>query len=753
MQRCTHRQFARSLFALFAFMVAGGTFATRLSGQDPVAIEREVQQLFELRCVECHGRDLPANKRKGNKQMFLDARSARAELELLKVLVVGNPADSTLVQKVVENSEDHRMPPKGDRLSETQVALLRQWIAGNAPGAVNGPPTTALKRGDLFKSVYEDLQSASSDDRPHLRYLSLHNLRNAGDEPAALQAYRAGVSKALNSLSTEAQISVPAALGPDRVLLRLDLRAYGWDKDKWDLLAAAYPYDIEPTVLTRVEKETRQMTGTVVPIIRADWFVFAATQPPFYEKLLTAPGYPGGLPNSDARLEQQLGIHTLENIRNGRVQRAAFTDSGVSESNRMIERHGLARGGYYWKSYDFANERGSGDLVRNPLGPLGAGFRAAFQHDGGEIIWSLPNGLQGYLLSNAKGNVVARAPTGIVKDPLGPQGAVINGISCMHCHSAGMRQPKGAEANVGSTHTRARRALDPTDQRIFDRLYQDASSIARLVNEDGDRFKVAARRAGVTEATWFTQEEEPVFRLYARFRAEITARTLAAELDMDPAEVASRLRDYDGAGDAQMNSLLQRLPKGIKRQNFIEDFAALSLVFERGRARSFRPVIFEEFRETTGPEALAAETGAQASQENLRALAEQKARAAEAAKQRAAELELNRLAAEKAKQAEAQARAEADAKRLADSRAAFLERVRIDSEARENFRRTGVLQPTVRTFAPPNLPLRESNAFVPRSSGTSSAFSLPVEPDDPVEASRQRLLNRYRQQQLRNFQR
>ena len=573
-----------------------------LRAQSAVFVEKQVQLLFEQRCAECHGRDLPAGKRKGNKQMFLDTQSTLAELDKVKTLVLGNPADSSLIQKVIEPSEDDRMPPKGARLNTEQIDLLRQWIAGNTPSTADGPtPSAAIKRADLFRAAFADLQDAPANSRRYFRYLTLHNLRNAGDSTASFAAYRAAVSKTLNSLSTEPRIAVPVALGTDQVLLRFDLRDFGWDSAKWDLLASAYPYEIEPALPTKTERDTRQATGTVLPIIRADWFVFATTQPPFYEQLLAAPGQ-SSLPNSDTKLEQQLGIQVLQNIRAGRVLRAAFTDSGVSDSNRMIERHALAGGGYYWKSYDFASERGTGDLIRNPLGPPETNFRRAFQHDGGEIIWSLPNGLQGYLLSTAKGEVIPRGPTGIVKDPEGPQGAVLNGVSCMRCHSAGMRQTKGGEANVASTHLQARGALDEVEQRLFDRLYADAGALTRLLNDDGARFKAAARRAGVTEEIWFTQAEEPVSRLYNRFKADITARTLASELDLDPADVQRQLREYEGAGDAQMNSLLQRLPKGIKRQNFIADFALLSRVFNLGKASDFLPITFEEFRETTRSE-------------------------------------------------------------------------------------------------------------------------------------------------------
>ncbi len=590
----------RPLFFLCGLLTFAAVCTPGLAAQDAAGLERQVQQLFEQRCSECHGRDLPATKRKGNRQMFFDARSNRAELDRAKALVLGNPADSAIIQKVLETSEDDRMPPKGARLTPAQVALLRQWIAGGAADAAGGPPpATAIKRGDLFKAVLADLEGAAAGSRRHLRYLTLHNLRNAGDGPDALRAYRVAVSKTLNSLSSEPRIVVPVALDPERVLLRFDVRDYGWDAAKWDLLAVAYPYVIESGVLTRVERDIRQLTGTVVPIIRADWFVFGATQPPLYEQLLATAGQPGGLPDGDAKLEQQLGIDVLQNIRSGRVQRAAFTDSGVSDSNRMIERHALPQQGYYWKSYDFANERGAGDLVRNPLGPPETGYNRAFRHDGGEIIWSLPNGLQGYLLATASGTVIPRGPTGIVKDPAGPQGAVVNGFSCMRCHAAGMRPPKGGEVNIASTHSRTRGGLEEAEQLLFDRSYRNASEIARLLADDGERFKAASRQAGVTEASWFTPDDEPVFRLYSRFRADITARTLASELDMDPADVEARLKEYDGAGDPQMNSLIQRLPKGTKRQNFIADFALLSQAFERGTPRAFRPLLFEEFRETT----------------------------------------------------------------------------------------------------------------------------------------------------------
>ena len=66
--------------------------------------------------------------------------------------------------------------------------------------------------------------------------------------------------------------------------------------------------------------------------MRADWFAYAASQPPLYDDLMR-------LPNSFAELAREQGVNVEANIRNFVAQRAGFQRSGVSQNNRMIERH------------------------------------------------------------------------------------------------------------------------------------------------------------------------------------------------------------------------------------------------------------------------------------------------------------------------------------------------------------------------------------------------------------------------------
>src|SRR5438270_690504 len=125
---------------------------------------------------------------------------------------------------------------------------------------------------------------------------------------------------------------------------------------------------------------------------------------------------------------------------------ARSATSGVSSQNRLVDRH-PALYGAYWKSYDFKHNEGKGNLFRFPLGPAFGDNpfpNQAFEHAGGEIIFNLPNGLQGYLLVDAKGRRIDVGPADVVADSLRTSGTteVANGLSCMACHDQGMRKFK-----------------------------------------------------------------------------------------------------------------------------------------------------------------------------------------------------------------------------------------------------------------------------------------------------------------------
>ena len=187
--------------------------------------------------------------------------------------------------------------------------------------------------------------------------------------------------------------------------------------------------------------------------MRADWFLANSSRPAIYHALLN-------LPKHIRELEHRLGINVDENILRNNVARAAFDRgaSGVSANNRMVERHDLPQGGYYWKSYDFAGSFGLQSLRDFPHGPeeihLPLGLKA-FRHDGGEMIFSLPNGLQGYYLSDNKGNRIDEGPEKIVSYQQRPKDkapTIINGRSCIDCHADGILDQTGQHARTYQNH-------------------------------------------------------------------------------------------------------------------------------------------------------------------------------------------------------------------------------------------------------------------------------------------------------------
>ncbi|MEZ5387537.1 MAG: DUF1553 domain-containing protein [Prosthecobacter sp.] len=89
---------------------------------------RDVQPVFEARCLECHN----PNKIKG--KLLMDSAEA-----LLKGgdagpgFVAGKPDESEIFKRVVLPADhDDIMPPKGDPLSAKEVDVLKRWIADGA---------------------------------------------------------------------------------------------------------------------------------------------------------------------------------------------------------------------------------------------------------------------------------------------------------------------------------------------------------------------------------------------------------------------------------------------------------------------------------------------------------------------------------------------------------------------------------------------------------------------------------------------
>ena len=586
-----------------------------------------VLAIFEKKCAECHKED--------------ETPTLHAGINLASLLTSQDDVKGIVDRIGREDEAKGRMPKSkgkaGDPgyvapLSKEEVDELKAWATGQtkpaATAAVAETPTppkvdttkpsvpvepkiTSPAAGSTpipvtrnfiplreeVKMIAGDMAKQDAAVQPTTRYLTLtnlYNLRDAKGQPTEsddqLEIYRAALGKLLNSISRAGRIVVPTAVDSAKTIYRIDLRDYALTPADWeDHIVKGYPYALRG-IDSRSEDDISKYSHSASAYVRADWFAFAASQPPLYHDLLK-------LPKTEQDLEKQQGVDTVANLQKGRALRAGFRQSGVSQGARLLERHESVNG-MYWKSYDFTPlVRLEGhDLFRSPLGPVGAGLTKnkdrEFKHDGGEIIFSLPNGLHGYVLATSDGKRLDRAPTEIVQDRKRRDGAIINGISCMACHDQGMKytldQPLDKFVDeIGAVALKA--GLDRDETRAVQELYTTPEKLHAAVLADEAKYKTALSQA----TPGYVQAFDPVGRLYNHFKEEIRLETLAAEFGEQDATFLQRLKD---TRNADMEIIASQLEAGLgfPRASWLDQFQVIARALGY-RVVDYTPIPYAEF--------------------------------------------------------------------------------------------------------------------------------------------------------------
>ena len=513
-------------------------------------LAEKARAVLETNCYRCHGQE-GANEGGFNFVLNLE-KLART------VVKPGKPAASLLYKRLSATDEDV-MPPEGEkpRPSAADIALVRSWIEAGAPAPTLAKPREFITHDSVVKMILADVRQVSERSRRFQRYFTLTHLYNAGVSEDELQTFRNAFTKLVNSLSWNTSLLLPQAIDATRTVFRVDIRQLNWSNEIWEQIEAANPYFLALT--TPDALGCNDLTQSKMPYVRIDWFVFAASKPPLYHSVLAVPG-------TDRELEQMLRVNVAANIEQEQAIRAAFNRSGVSQHNRLIEWHKSPYGSY-WKSYDFGGSTGRQNLFEHPLGPGSAGD--AFRHDGGEIIFTLPNGLQGYMLVDGSGKRIDHGPTSIVSDPKQLDRTVTNGVSCMSCHYTGII----AKTDEVGAAVRANPKPFKNSADIL-ALYRDPKELGAVFDEDGKRFAGALGKIGISS---LSRSGEPVSAMALRFQQELDLRMVACELGLTTEEFERRLDSADTTARALAPL---RIPGGtIKRESFVAVFAEAVVEF------------------------------------------------------------------------------------------------------------------------------------------------------------------------------
>ena len=549
------RQYLITFIGLLMFIVGSqNVYPQQQIAQDAYAI-------FEQSCFICHG---PTGS---FKETLLIDHNALIEKG---TVVPGNPNASELYNRLLTTDEAKRMPLQQPPLSAQAIDTIRNWILAGSPDWATAATTNGnfISPSGVLNTIETHLMSLAPFDRAFARYLTMTHLYNAGKTAGILQEYRKGLYKLVNSLSWGVRVINPQPIDPQGTIFYIDLRHYEWDvNDAWTQIEGAYPYHISfdaPAQTALREQLTRLQTEmkSNIPSVHVDWFLANASLPPLYHELLS-------LPLTARGLETRLEVDVLRNINNApgvRVWRGGTNDSGVSTNNRMLERH-TSRYGAYWKSYDFAGSVGTQNIFNHPLD---------FTHDGGEVIFNLPNGLQGYYLVNAPGSRLDAAPINIVSNPAASDPTVRNGLSCLGCHTEGIKTFEDQVRSVIESNT------NPSyDKAQALRLYVEKSEMDALLQEDMDRYREALEATGGAIGGI-----EPIFRFHEAFEGTVDAAHAAAVVGLETEAFLEKIRENVGLQNAGL-LVLDSANGSMKRDAWTSSFP--DVLFALDFPESFTP--------------------------------------------------------------------------------------------------------------------------------------------------------------------
>lgn len=403
---------------------------------------------------------------------------------------------------------------------------------GRGHGHSGGPQTppvscnAVIDQDSLYQTINADLAGLDVEDQPFARYLSLADLSNACT--GSLDADRAALSKLINSLSLSATLTQPVAVDADETLYRIDLRDYDWDRqievggkrfdDAWEALIASSAYAL-PFVGDDADDAVSD-TGTTVPVLFGSAFVAAAASAPLYYALL------GVSADLDDQLSNELGIDVAADRADGETVRAGFVADGQDgETQFLAERFDLeVRAGVAWQISEFG-----GDLFEDPLGNA-SGER--------ELVFTLPNGLQGHIVADANGRV--RNDSNVVIDLEAANLRARVADSYFRLRAQGVEVQDEVRpfvlANPGD--------FDQAERNAILAVYPAADDLEALLDADRSNFLAASlSRLGQD----IDDAPEPVSQTFANFSAEVDLATAAGELMVTTDELLQNLALLDPA--------------------------------------------------------------------------------------------------------------------------------------------------------------------------------------------------------------
>jgi hypothetical protein len=445
--------------------------------------------ILRQRCAKCH-----SEPPEGRNQMPLHASAdvKTAHMWALTKINLRQVVNSKLIER--QSMEGHNC--WGDcKQNGEEIRVAAQTWADSMKAALP-VSTQKIHQGDITEA--EVLQWIMADkaknpaDPQFIKYASLHRIFNAHDaSPDDMNTARVGLSKILNSTSYSQKLVNPVAIDEYNIVYRFDIRDYwgtgrggrpGDAAGNWArALKGNYNADDQtagPNTFANKDTPTNSMAkmtptfpniaGFYPDYVDAAQLGYTLSRPDVYADVMSLGTLSPGL-EASLGVKQQ-GIDTWKFI---------TVDDAITINKRMLLRTDTPEG-YFWKGVDpFGQspfifydrpipEMDGFSLVKTtPVFAADGSYRmdnglsvdangnltGGPQAQASEMIFSLPNGLQGYFVGGAANQIRVDAFGFIVFDPrrggpspsgfrIGPGSELrlVTPASCMSCHLDGMNR-------------------------------------------------------------------------------------------------------------------------------------------------------------------------------------------------------------------------------------------------------------------------------------------------------------------------
>jgi mono/diheme cytochrome c family protein len=522
-------------------------------GSEADLAKAAAENVLAANCGQCHGPALTPQQAQAGMNYINDIDKL---VETGKIVPL-NAAGSRIVQRMVKGE----MPPvsTGRTVTEADINIVSEYI--NNPrfwpdfaGAVAdcSDKNQLVDFDELFQQANEDLARADNDDTPFYRYVSITNRFTAGQCADALDKDRDGLTKMMNMLSVEAKIEQLIPVNAEETLYRVDLRDFGWDRaisvegqnfnDVWEAIAANNPYAVE--FVGDDADDAKADTLTAFPIMFADQMMDVAIIGNLYYAIINVDvAQPLGTFISD-----QLGIDLDQNTLDEEQIRAGTTQSRISRQDRLVQRDDIeVRLGALWQSFDF-EDNANESIFEDPFG---------FTPGGTEAIFTLPNGMLGFIIADANDAIVEDSD--ILLDTNQNNFRAITSVSCSNCHATGFIPVVDEVRDIAVANARDI-GLDRDEVEQLEGIYVSPQEFARQVTDDSQGFYQAA----LQRADLPIQGGDPVSSVFLRFDQDISIKDAAGDLGLTPNELQDNLD--------LLNPVLSVLDRGTLDR---DDFTAL----------------------------------------------------------------------------------------------------------------------------------------------------------------------------------